>query len=125
LALIGGWLVVLPAPGALAEEAKAPELARGKRVFRHCVHCHTVSRRGRHRIGPNLFGLFGRRAGTVPGFEFSKAWRNANFVWTEKTLDTYLRDPRRTIPNNQMQFDGLSRAEDRAALISYLKVITR
>lgn len=125
LALIGGWLCVLPASGARAEEARAPDLARGKRVFRHCVHCHTVSRGGRHRIGPNLFGLFGRRAGTVAGFEFSKAWRDANFVWTEKTLDVYLRDPRKTIPNNQMQFDGLSRAEDRAALIAYLKIITR
>jgi len=110
---------------ALAAEAKAPDLARGAKLFKKCVHCHTVNREGRHRIGPNLHGLFGRRAGTIPGFDFSPAWRGANFVWTEKTLDTYLRNPRQTIPNNLMQFDGLNRPEDRAALIAYMKVITR
>lgn len=110
---------------AQAEEAKAPDLARGAKLFKKCVHCHTVNREGRHRIGPNLHGLFGRRAGTIPGFDFSPAWRGANFVWTEKTLDTYLRNPRQTIPNNLMQFDGLNRPEDRAALIAYMKVITR
>ena len=108
-----------------AAEAKAPDLTRGERLFKKCVHCHTVNREGRHRIGPNLHGLFGRRAGTIPGFDFSPAWRGANFVWTEKTLDIYLRNPRQTIPNNLMQFDGLNRPEDRAALIAYMKVITR
>ena len=110
---------------AYAAEAKAPDLTRGARLFKKCVHCHTVNREGRHRIGPNLHGLFGRRAGTIPGFDFSPAWRGANFVWTEKTLDIYLRNPRQTIPNNLMQFDGLNRPEDRAALIAYMKVITR
>jgi len=110
---------------ALAAEAKTPDLARGERLFKKCIHCHTVNRKGQHRIGPNLHGLFGRRAGTIAGFDFSPAWRNANFVWTEKMLDTYLRNPRQTIPNNLMQFDGLNRPEDRAALIAYLKVITR
>jgi len=117
--------LAVPAGRARAAEAKAPDLARGERLFKKCVHCHTVNREGRHRIGPNLHGLFGRRAGTVPGFDFSKAWRGANFVWTAKTLDTYLRNPRQTIPNNLMQFDGLNRAEDRAALIAYMKEITR
>lgn len=110
---------------ARAAEAKAPDLARGERLFKKCVHCHTVNRKGRHRIGPNLHGLFGRKAGTIPGFDFSPAWRKADFVWTEKTLDTYLRNPRQTIPNNLMQFDGLNRPEDRAALIAYMKAITR
>ena len=110
---------------AFAAEAKAPDLTRGQRLFKKCIHCHTLNRKGRHRIGPNLHGLFGRRAGSIAGFDFSKAWRNANFVWTEKTLDTYLRSPRRTIPNNLMQFDGLNRAADRAALIAYLKIVTR
>jgi len=110
---------------AKATVSKTPDLARGERLFKKCIHCHTVQRDGPHRIGPNLFGLFGRRAGTIAGFDFSKAWRGAKFVWSEKTLDTYLRSPRRTIPNNLMQFDGLSRIADRTALIAYLKIITR
>jgi len=116
---------MLPAGAARAEEAKAPDIARGERLFKKCIHCHTVNQNGKHRIGPNLHGLFGRKAGTIAGFDFSPAWRGANFVWTEKTLDTYLRNPRQTIPNNLMQFDGLNRPEDRAALIAYMKVITR
>jgi cytochrome c len=128
-AALAGSLVVLsmavPSGPARAAEAKAPDLARGARLFKKCIHCHTVNREGKHRIGPNLHGLFGRKAGTIAGFDFSPAWRNANFVWTEKMLDTYLRSPRQTIPNNLMQFDGFNRAEDRAALIAYLKVITR
>lgn len=117
--------LVLSGGSVGAAEARAPDLARGARLFKKCIHCHTVNREGRHRIGPNLHGLFGRRAGTIPGFDFSNAWRGANFVWTEKTLDTYLRNPRQTIPNNRMQFDGLNRPKDRAALIAYLKTITR
>lgn len=122
--LIAGFLA-LSGSSSHAAEAKAPDLARGARLFKKCIHCHTVNRKGQHRIGPNLYGLFGRRAGTIAGFDFSDAWRGAKFVWTEKTLDTYLRSPRRTIPNNLMQFDGLNRPEDRAALIAYLKTITR
>lgn len=117
--------IALPAGPSYAAEAKTPDLARGERLFKKCVHCHTVNREGRHRIGPNLHALFGRRAGTIAGFDFSPAWRGANFVWTEKTLDTYLRNPRRTIPNNLMQFDGLNRPEDRSALIAYMKIITQ
>ena len=95
----------------------------GQRIFKKCVHCHTYKRGQGHRIGPNLFGMFGRKAGKIADYDFSDAWKNADFVWTDKTLDTYLLSPHKMIPNNRMPFDGLSRAEDRKALITYLKVI--
>ena len=69
--------------------------------------------------------MFGRKAGNVADFDFSDAWKNADFIWTDETLDTYLLDPHKMIPNNQMPFDGLSRANDRKALITYLKTIVR
>jgi len=69
--------------------------------------------------------MFGRKAGKVVDFYFSEAWKNANFIWTEKTLDNYLLDPHKMIPNNRMPFDGLSRASDRKALIIYLKKIVQ
>lgn len=101
------------------------QLARGARLFKKCIHCHTYRKNDMHRIGPNLFGLFGRRAGTVPDFDFSPAWQNSEIIWTEETLDEYLKSPRQMIPNNLMPFDGLSRPEDRHALILYLKTIVQ
>jgi cytochrome c len=98
---------------------------RGQKLFKKCVHCHTYKAGQKHRIGPNLFGMFGRKAGNVADFDFSDAWKNADFIWTDETLDTYLLDPHKMIPNNQMPFDGLSRANDRKALITYLKTIVR
>ncbi len=100
-------------------------LLRGQKIFKKCIHCHTYKPGDSHRIGPNLYGMFGRKAGKIVDFDFSEAWENANFVWTEKTLDHYLSDPHKMIPNNQMPFDGLSRASDRKALIIYLKKIVR
>ena len=115
-------IVLLLSGAALAE---GPSLARGAKLFKKCVHCHTVERGGRHRIGPNLHGMFGRKAGGVSGFDFSDAWKQADFVWTDKTLDTYLKAPYRMIPGNRMPFRGLNRAADRTDLIAYLKKVTR
>ena len=98
---------------------------RGKKLFKKCIHCHTYKVGQPHRIGPNLYAMFGRRAGKIVNFSFSEAWKNADFIWTEKTLDNYLLDPHKMIPNNQMPFDGLSRASDRKALIIYLKEIVQ
>jgi cytochrome c len=75
--------------------------------------------------GPNLHGLFGRRAGTLPGFAFSPALRHSGLVWDAATLDAFLADPKRAVPANRMAFPGVRRAEDRRALIDFLKQATR
>ena len=67
--------------------------------------------------------MFGRKAGAIPDYDYSEAWKDADFVWTDKTLDTYLKAPHKMIPNNRMPFDGLSRPDDRSALIIYLREI--
>jgi len=113
----------LPANGS--EPAIKPDVERGKIVYRKCIHCHTISPNGKHRIGPNLFGIFGRRAGSLADFDYSEAWKRADFIWTERTLDRYLISPRKMIPNNRMPFDGLAIKQDRADLIAYLKEATR
>ena len=112
--------LVMPIDAARAAD---PQFERGQKLFKKCVHCHTYQKGQNHRIGPNLHGMFGRKAGAVGDFDFSDAWKNANFVWTEATLDTYLKSPRHMIPGNRMPFDGLSRPADRRALITYMKTI--
>ena len=96
---------------------------RGQKLFKKCVHCHTYNEHQGHRIGPNLYGMFGRKAGAIADYDYSEAWKTADFIWTNKTLDTYLKAPHKMIPNNRMRFNGLSKAEDRRALIKYMKTI--
>ena len=96
---------------------------RGQKLFKKCVHCHTYNEHQGHRIGPNLYGMFGRKAGAIADYDYSEAWKTADFIWTNKTLDTYLKAPHKMIPNNRMPFNGLSKAEDRRALIKYMKTI--
>ena len=103
--------------------ADDPLLQRGQKLFKKCVHCHSYKKQQGHRIGPNLYGLFGRKAGAIDDYDYSEAWKNAKFLWTDKTLDTYLISPHKMIPNNRMPFDGLSRSDDRRALIIYMRKI--
>lgn len=109
-------LGVLVAPAAWADgDAKA-----GERVFNQCRACHSLEP-GRNMVGPSLAGVFGRKAGTAPGFNFSAAMRESGVVWDEKTLDQYLADPRRFMPGNKMAFIGLRVAQQRNDLIEYLE----
>jgi cytochrome c2 len=119
----GGGLLVL----ALL---RCPPLAagdpvRGERVFQRCYACHSVAA-GEHGLsGPSLRCLLGRRAGTLPGFEFSPAMVEAGavrrLVWTRAALDAFLRDPGRVVPGTTMWIPSLTAPEDRQDLIDYLE----
>ena len=119
--LLGGSIFFTTLAGVtLADD---PLLQRGQTLFKKCIHCHSYKKQQGHRIGPNLYGLFGRKAGAIDDYDYSEAWKNAKFLWTDQTLDTYLTAPHKMIPNNRMPFDGLSRPDDRRALIIYMKKI--
>jgi len=93
----------------------------GEAVFkRNCMACHTLEA-GKNRIGPSLAGVVGRTAGSVAGFTYSNANKNSHVVWTEATLDEYLTDPKTFMPGTKMLFIGLKKADQRQALIAYLK----
>jgi cytochrome c len=117
-----GGAAALAAAGAALPLAAAADadLAAGERVFRsQCMGCHAIEE-GRNRAGPTLHGLFGREAGTLEGFDYSDAMREAGIVWSEETLDAFLEDPRGMVPGTIMVFWGL-RADDRRRVIAYLK----
>lgn len=99
----------------------AGDAAEGEKVFkRACATCHIVTKEGPKRLGPSLFEIAGRKTGTVEGFRYSEANKNANIVWSPETLEPYLADPKKVIPGTIMAFAGLKKAEDRANVIAYL-----
>jgi len=102
------------APWAGASEAL------GDRLLLQCRSCHNLEADAGHTLGPNLHGVFGRRAGSAPGYGYTQAFRNAEFVWTPRALDAWLARPSTFLPGNAMAFGGIRQAEDRAALIASL-----
>lgn len=93
----------------------------GKKLFARCVACHAVTP-GNHGIGPSLFGVFGRKAGTAAGCGYSSAMKKAAPVWDAQTLDRYLDNPPRFIPGTRQTF-RLTDAGDRAKVIAYLATL--
>lgn len=99
--------------------AQAPQQA-GPQAFAACKACHTLNKGGRNGLGPNLNGVFGRQAGTLPGFNYSPALKASGIRWDDKTLDEFLAAPQKRVPGTRMPI-GIADAAKRAAVIAYLK----
>jgi cytochrome c2 len=103
--------------------AQTGDTGRGEQLWRKCASCHTLEANGRNRAGPRLHGLFGRTAGSVPDFEYSDALRQSGIVWTDQTLDAYLKDAEAFVPGTKM-YGGLSQDDDRTDLLAFLRRAT-
>ena len=95
--------------------------ADGKKLFTKCKACHNVDS-DKHKVGPHLVGIVGRKAGTAEGYtKYSKALKESGITWDEANLDKWLTNPKGMIPKTKMLYPGLKSAEDRTAIIEYLK----
>ena len=121
--ILGGAMILFP----LAQVAQAQgvgDAQRGAQVFAQCKICHSLEP-GKNMLGPSLHGLIGRKAGSVPGYPYSPAMKNANIVWSDDTLSKYLVDPKAFIPGDKMAFPGIKDPGKLGDLLAYLNQATR
>ena len=113
--------IVLASP---AFAAQAGDAKNGQGVFMdNCAVCHSNDKGAPNKIGPNLFGVVGRKSATAPGYMYSMAMMNANLTWDVPTLQVYLQGPQKKVPGTKMGFPGFSDPGEEADLIAYLNTL--
>lgn len=99
-----------------------PSLASAPAAFAQCATCHAI-KPGVNAVGPSLFGMFGQKAGAVPGYAYSAANKNSGLTWDEATLDEYLTAPMKKVPGTKMTYAGMADAAKRKEVIEFLKTL--
>ena len=114
--------VVAPAvaDSELDTRLAAANQKRGQLLYMVCKACHDDEAGLPHKVGPNLHGMFGRKAGTAEGFRYTDALVKSGIVWTPETMDAWLKQPGALVPGNGMAFAGIANDADRASLIAWL-----
>jgi cytochrome c len=112
-------IVIAAAALAAAPATAGPvgDAARGEQIYQACTDCHSIDEND---VGPRHRGVFGRKAGSLPDYDYSDALKNANIVWNEETLDKWLTNPQDFVPGVKMFFH-LDSAQDRADVIAFLR----
>lgn len=108
----------LPAPFNTGDPEK------GRLTFGQCRACHTTEQGGPNMTGPNLWGIFGRKAASAPGFDYSDGLKASGITWDAAQIDKWITDPRAVVPDTRMSFLGLKNPQDRINVIAYLKTAT-
>ena len=108
--------VCIATSGALA----AGDAASGANLFKRCMVCHTADKGGPNRVGPNLFGVVGRKAGSLASYSYSRAMAASGIIWSEANLAPYLTSPSTVVPGTKMTFAGLSQPQQAQDVATYL-----
>jgi cytochrome c len=115
------WLNLLVFGLLGLQPAKAADAAKGAVVFKKCASCHAIEAGKASRLGPNLYGVYGRKAAAVPNYAYSAALKASGLTWTPDKLDAYITKPSALVKGTKMAYFGLRNATDRADLIAFLK----
>jgi cytochrome c len=116
--------VSLMAVGLLSSQAFADgDATKGKAIFARCAICHNVEKDGGNGVGPNLFGIAGRKSATAEGFNYSGPMKAANLTWTDENLAKYIAGPAKLVPGNKMAFGGIAQKSQIADVIAYLHTL--
>jgi cytochrome c len=116
----GGLILLFAAAGAQGDEQAAADADLQK-----CKICHSLEKGGANRVGPNLYGMFGRKAGSVAGFAYSDAVKQSGTVWDDASVAQFLRDPKDALPGNRMSFPGIKDETVLRDLVQSLKQATQ
>jgi cytochrome c len=100
--------------------AAAGDAKRGEAVFGRCAQCHSAEKDGGNGLGPNLFGVTGRKAASLPNFYYSPALKNAHITWSDDKLRQWVANPQKLIPGTRMVFAGLKTPQEADDLLAYL-----
>lgn len=114
------WAAVMALCSAFAAQA-AGDARNGQAVFDRCVQCHNANKGGGNGLGPNLFGVVGRKAASLPGFPYSPQLKASKIVWNEDMLKKWVMGPQKLVPGTRMTFVGLHRPQEAEDVVAYLK----
>lgn len=109
---------ILVAPPALAQEKS--DAVHGKSLYAQCRSCHTPEENS---VGPKHCDVIGRKAASLPDYQYSPAMTKSGLTWTPENLDRFLQKPAALVPGNYMPFAGIAKAKDRADIIAYLATL--
>jgi len=113
--------ILFAAVSAMASNAAlAQDVAAGKTSFNKCLPCHSVGEGAKNKVGPELNGLNGRKAGSAPDYSYSEANKNSGLTWDEATFKDYIKDPRAKIPGTKMVFAGIKNEKEANDLWAYI-----
>jgi cytochrome c len=114
--MVAAALIVMSMGAAVAQDVQ-----KGENSFKKCLVCHAIGPGAKNKIGPELNGLDGRKAGTVPDYNYSDANKNSGIVWDDATFKEYIKDPRAKIAGTKMTFPGIKNEQEINDLWAYLK----
>jgi cytochrome c len=104
----------------IAGQAQAQDVAAGERSWNKCRACHQIGETARNGVGPIMNGLFGRKSGTIEGYNYTEANKNSGITWDAATFAEYIKNPRARIPGTKMAFAGIPNEQEIKDLTAFL-----